>query len=107
MYSETDEQTLAGGARVRISAVKHAAFREMIDQHPSTRTVTNTELRAGVSIPIVPGTMSTYKEYHEWVDLPSVTHDRLKDANDDYIFCPNGEGSTELIAGNLLTKYAT
>ena len=92
MYSETDEQTLAGGARVRISAVKDPAFREMIDQHPSTRTVTNTELRVGGSIPIVPGTISAYQEYHEWVDLPSVTHDRSKDANDDYTFGPNGEG---------------
>ena len=69
----------------------------MIDQHPSTRTVTNTELRAGVSMPIVTGTMSTYEEYHEWVDLPTITHNRLKDSSGEFIFGPNGEGSTELI----------
>ena len=79
----------------------------MIDQHLATRTVTNTELRAGTSIPSVPGTMSTYKEYHEWVELPSITHERLTDAQGDLIFGPNGEGSTEIIAANWFAKYAT
>ena len=40
-----------------------------VNQHPRTRTITNQELRTGVCIPILPGAMSQYKEYHEWVDL--------------------------------------
>ena len=94
-------------ARMRISSANHSAFREMIDQHPQTRTVTNTELRVGVSIPIVPGTMSTYKEYHEWVDLPDTKHSRLVDSAGDLVFGPDGEGSFEVIAANLFAKHAT
>ena len=78
----TNDQT----ARMRISSANHTAFREMIDQHPQTRTVTNTELRVGVSIPVVPGTMSTCQEYHEWVDLPDTKHTRLVDSTGDLVF---------------------
>ena len=70
----------------------------MIDQHPQTRTITNTELRTGVS-------MSTNE--HGWVDLPTITHNRMYDSDSDLVFGPNGEGSTEQIAGNLRAKYAT
>ena len=65
------DYTLAGGARVRISADKHAAFREMIDQHLSTRTVhLHGAPRWGFRYPLFPGPCPTYNEYHERVDLP-------------------------------------
>ena len=102
VYFDVDAETQDEGARLRISAANHQAFREMIDQHPQTRTITNTELRTAVSIPIVPGTMSTYKGYHEWVDLPTITHNRMYDSDSDLVFGPNGEGSNEQIAGNFL-----
>ena len=53
IYFKNEDYTRDDGARVRIKAGEHALFREMIDQHPATRSVTNTELRAGFSIPIV------------------------------------------------------
>ena len=55
----TNDQT----ARMRISSANHSAFREMTDQHPQTRTVTNTELRVGAPIPIVPGTIHSFGRF--------------------------------------------
>ena len=56
-------------ARVSVPGSQRNAFQAMVEQHPYTRTITNVELRAGVSITIIPGTMSTYKEYHELEDI--------------------------------------
>ena len=44
--------------RVSFQQDKKAAFLSFIDQHPRTRTITNEELRIGVSIPFLPGAMS-------------------------------------------------
>ena len=60
-----------------MSVEQHGLFKTMIDQHPSTRTVTNVELRSEVSIPIVVGTMSIFKEYQEWVNLDAINHTLL------------------------------
>ena len=73
MHFEIEPKT-AVGAQVRMSVNQHGLFKAMIDAHPSTRTITNTELRNGVSIPIVVGTLSIFKEYHEWVNLEAVNH---------------------------------
>ena len=76
----------------------------MIGSHPKTRTVTNAELRAGISIPIIPATMSVYKEYHEWVDLHPITNVRPKDA-DGNIEMVNGYMSTEHVAAKLMEEW--
>ena len=94
------EPKTEGGAQVRMSVEQHGLFRAMVDQHPSTRTITNTELRSGVSIPIVVGTMSIFKEYQEWVNLDAINHTLLT------IVGPNGEASTEQYAATLIQKYA-
>ena len=54
------EPKTEAGAQVRMSVEQHGLFKTMIDQHPPTRTITNVELRSGVSIPIVVGTMSLF-----------------------------------------------
>ena len=41
----------------------------VINQHTLARTITNSEMGTGVSIPILPGAMSQYKEYHQWETL--------------------------------------
>ena len=74
----------------------------MIDSHPNTRTITNAELRNGISIPIVVGTLSIFKEYHEWVSLEAVNHELITMTG------PDGEEvhSTEQYAAELIQKYA-
>ena len=76
----------------------------MIGSHPKTRTVTNAELRAGISIPIIPATMSVYKEYHDWVELHPITSNRPKDA-DGNIEMVNGYMSTEHVAARLMEEW--
>ena len=107
MSFSVEHVTIDTSARVRMSATDHGAFKAMIDQHPSTRTITNVELRTGVSFPIVPATMSIYKEYQEWVNFTSINHFRVTDTNGDFVMGPNGEGSTEQYAANLIAKYAS
>ena len=55
--------------RVSFQQDNKAAFLSFIDHHPRTRITINEELRIGVSIPLLPGAMSQYKECHEWNDL--------------------------------------
>ena len=101
MSFEIEEKT-AAGAQVRMSWIQHGLFKAMIDSHPNTRTITNVELRNGISIPIVVGTLSIFKEYQEWVNLEAVNHELLT------ITGPDGEvvNSTEQMAAGLIQKFA-
>ena len=55
-----------GKARASHPKAGRDSMLAVINQHPRTRTITNSEMRTGVSIPILPGAMSQYKEYHQW-----------------------------------------
>lgn len=55
-------------ARASVPTDVHTQMETFVNQHPRTRTITNTEIRSGITIPILPGTMSQYKEYHGWSD---------------------------------------
>ena len=91
------------GAQVRMSTANYTAFKAMMDSHPNTRTITNVELRTGISIPIVVGTISVFKEYHPWVSINPVSHDRqdFTDADGNVYY------STEQYAAGLIQKYLT
>ena len=87
-------------ARTSFLPDKKEALLSFINQHPRTRTITNQELRGGVSIPILPGTMSQYKEYHEWVDL-NPNQEIYENGS------VNGMWSNEQELSYLLNRYIT
>ena len=62
---------------------EHANIVSLIGAHPKTRTITNAELRGGVTIPMIPATLQEYKEYHDWQDLMPITTDAIVEANGD------------------------
>ena len=92
-------------ARVSVPGSQRNAFQAMVEQHPYTQTITNVERRAGVSISIFPGTMSTYKEYHAWEDIAN-SQARLVDSGGDLDQSATGEHSGEQLAASLINKYA-
>ena len=58
-----------GKARVSYPKASRDSILAFINQHPRTRKITNSGMRTGVSIPILPGDMSQYKEYHQWENI--------------------------------------
>ena len=70
----------SAGAHVLIDKEEHANIVSLIGAHPKTRTITNAELRSGVTIPMIPATLGEYKEYHDWQDLVPITTDIMTDA---------------------------
>ena len=91
-------------ANVNILAADHANVVAIIGSHPSTRTITNAELRQGVTIPMLSATLAEYKEYHDFQTLHPVENTRLTDAQGDIIQV-QGEMSTEHKAGKLMEEY--
>ena len=71
----------SAGAHVLIDKEEHANIVSLIGAHPKTRTITNAELRSGVTIPMIPATLAEYKEYHDWQDLVPITTDIMTDAS--------------------------
>ena len=102
MSVDFQEKTAAGG-QVRMSVENYAAFKTMMESHPNTRTITNVELRIGISIPIVVGTISVFKEYHQWVSLNPVSHTLQQFTDAD----GNEYDSTEQYAAGLIQKFLT
>ena len=102
MSIDFQEKTAAGG-QVRISTENHNAFKSMMDSHPNTRTITNVELRTGISIPIVVGTMSIFKEYQSWVSLNPINHTLTTYIDQD----GNEYDSSEQYAASLIQKFLT
>ena len=70
-------------AHTLISKDEHANIVALLGSHPKTRTITNAELRVGVTIPLIPATLGQYKEYHDWQDLLPITSIHMTDANGD------------------------
>ena len=91
-------------ANVNVHETDHANVISIIGSHPQTRTITNTQLRAGVTIPLLPAALAEYKEYHEWVSLHPITNSRRYDASGNIIQV-EGEMSNEHIAGKLFEEY--
>ena len=91
-------------ANVSIHESDHANVVSIIGSHPATRTITNAELRQGVTVPMIPATLAEYKEYHEWKTIHPIVNTRLTDAQGDVITTP-GEMSTEHIAAKLMEEY--
>ena len=77
----------------------HTQIGQFVNQHPRTRTITNHEMRNGVTIPILPGAISQYKEYHPWSDyIPN--HDYWDMADQQ------GNRSSEHYMSSLFYQYA-
>ena len=76
----------------------------MIGSHPQTRTITNAELRSGVTVPMIPATLAEYKEYHEWQNVHPIENTRRTDEGGNTIMIV-GEMSTEHMAGKLMEEY--
>ena len=71
------------GPYTLIAKEEHANIVALIGAHPKTRTITDAELRGGVTIPMIPATLAEYKEYHDWQDLVPITTDTIVEANGD------------------------
>ena len=91
-------------ANVNIHQDDHANIVAMIGSHPKTRTITKAELRAGVTIPIIPASMAQYKEYHDWVELFPITNKRRTESDGSYNMI-RGEMSTEHMAGKIIEEW--
>ena len=92
-------------ANVNIHQYDHANVVSMIGSHPQTRTITNAELRAGVTIPMIPASLAEYKEYHEWHDIAPIANERRTEPDGSLIMIP-GEMSAEHMAGKLVEEYS-
>ena len=91
-------------ANVNIHSSDHANVVSMIGSHPKTRTVTNAELRSGISIPIIPASMAQYKEYHDWVEVHPITNTRITESDGSLNMIP-GQMSNEQKAGKLIEEW--
>ena len=91
-------------ANVNIHQNDHANVVSMIGSHPQTRTITNAELRAGVTIPMIPASLAEYKEYHEWHDIAPIANERRTEPDGSLIMIP-GEMSTEHMAGKIIEDW--